>query len=778
MRPSQYARSGGTRTGAARAGSAFAAFLALLAPAAGAQDRPAAGDTVRTPSFGTARGRVVDAATGAPVSNAELRFSRADGAAGGGGADTAATRADAQGRWQVALPAGRYRARVRALGRVPREVGIEIALGRARDGAEAGARPGERSGVRSPEHTIALDAAALALDAVVVTAARREQRLADVVVATEVVTRADIARTGAADLASVLVEQTGVQLQGGHPAGAGVMLQGFGAERVLVLVDGQPVAGRLSGVFDVSRIPTAAVERVEVVKGPQSTLYGTDAMGGVINIVTRAPTTEALGGSLTFTGGTQARRDGTAAVTLGRGSVAGTLTLGSRSTETAPGRADALGALARRADAAAKLRWTPAPDLAVEGSVLALDERQRWRAGSLYTFGDNQQWSGRLNAAWQRGVHRLAPTLSASVHDHLARGSSEPKPIAGDPGQRQRQRVYQAELLYNTRFGTATRAPALDVGVQLRRDETEAERVPGGLRAQTVVEPFAQAEVAAAPGLAVVPGVRLTRSAQWGTRLTPRLAARYRVPGIAGERFTFRASAGTGFRAPDFKELYMRFVNQGAGYAVNGNPDLRPESSRNVTAGAEWAAVRGYLRGQLFWNRFRDFIETRPVSGLGTAPVYEYGNVDDGTTRGAELEAGTVLAGLRLEGGYAALATRDAATGHPLLGRPAHSVRATASYAFGRLARGALPTGPRMSVTGVVTGRTPMERDAATGLVTGWRDAFLRADLRLAQPLPGGAELVLGADNLFDARPAQWAGFTGRHLYTGLSWAPTLPNGR
>lgn len=310
----------------------------------------------------------------------------------------------------------------------------------------------------------------------------------------------------------------------------------------------------------------------------------------------------------------------------------------------------------------------------------------------------------------------------------------------------------------------------------MRRDETEAERVPGGLRAQTTAEPFAQVEVAPAPGLAVVPGVRLTQSSQWGTHLTPRLAARYRVPRVAGERLTLRASAGTGFRAPDFKELYMRFVNQGAGYAVNGNPGLRPESSRNVTAGAEWAAARGYVRGQLFWNRFRDFIETRPVSGLGDAPVYEYANVDDGTTRGAELEAGAVLggpvlAGLRLEGGYAGLATRDEATGRPLLGRPAHSARATATYALGpaRLARAG---GPRLSVTGVYTGRTPMERDAATGLVTGWRDAFVRADARLAQPLPGGAELVVGADNLFGARPARWAGFTGRHLYTGLSWAP------
>src|SRR5690606_25672420 len=117
----------------------------------------------------------------------------------------------------------------------------------------------------------------LSLDALVVTAGRRLQRLADAPVAMEVVTSREIRETGAADVAAVLTERTGLELQGGHPAGSGVMIQGMGSERVLVLLDGQPFIGRMSGAIDVSRIPTAMVQRVEVVKGPQSTLYGSDA---------------------------------------------------------------------------------------------------------------------------------------------------------------------------------------------------------------------------------------------------------------------------------------------------------------------------------------------------------------------------------------------------------------------------------------------------------------------------------------------------------------------
>ena len=76
-----------------------------------------------------------------------------------------------------------------------------------------------------------------------------------------------------------------------------------------------------------------------------------------------------------------------------------------------------------------------------------------------------------------------------------------------------------------------------------------------------------------------------------------------------------------------------------------GNPDLRPEHSDNVTAGAEWSAGRTYVRGQLFWNRLRDFIETRPVPSSDALVLYEYGNVDQGLTQGADVEAGVVLGG-------------------------------------------------------------------------------------------------------------------------------------
>jgi outer membrane receptor for ferrienterochelin and colicins len=511
----------------------------------------------------------------------------------------------------------------------------------------------------------------------------------------------------------------------------------------------------------VSRIPVAVVERVEVVKGAQSTLYGTEAMGGVINIITRRPDAGTRSAALSVTAGTQGRRDATARVAGGLGDLTSSVDVSRRRTLTTPGLASDVGALAERLDGALKLRWSPDSARAVEASVLALDERQRWRSGTFYSFGDNVQLNARVGGTFAVGRHRFSPALMSSSWDHVARSSSRPLPIEGDAGDRQLQRVHQGEFLYGARFGST----ALDLGTQVRIDEIETARVPGGLRSLTTVEPFGQLELTPTPRLTLLPGVRMSSSTRWGTNVAPRMAARWQPL----ERLTFRASVGDGFRAPDFKELFLFFQNTNAGYAVQGDPDLRPESSRSTMFGAELATANGFVRAQLFHNAFEDFIETRIISDPDAPPVYQYANVDDGSTRGLELEAGANLATvarLRVEGAYSRLATRDDATGQALLGRPEHTARLTLA--------GVLPLGLRASVTGLHTGRTPMTRDPDSGAISAWRDAFTRVDVRLARALPftdRAAEIVLGADNLFDTRPAEWAGFTARHVYTSLSWS-------
>src|SRR5690606_14117614 len=214
--------------------------------------------------------------------------------------------------------------------------------------------------------------------------------------------------------------------------GTGVMIQGLGSERVLVLLDGQPFIGRLSGSIDLSRIPTSMIERIEVVKGPQSTLYGSEAMGGVVNVITRSPDGPTWTTSANLTAGDQGRVDVSGNVVGGVGGLTGLVDVGRRSVDLAPGMDAGDGALSRRWDGLVKLGWrTPLVGLRLEAGGLLLDARQRWRAGQLYHFVDNRQWSGRLGAVWERGRHRLSPTLYATAFDHLSREALREVPVEG-----------------------------------------------------------------------------------------------------------------------------------------------------------------------------------------------------------------------------------------------------------------------------------------------------------------------------------------------------------
>lgn len=683
-------------------------------------------------------GRVIDASTGEGVDGASVRLT---------GSVHLGAVTDRAGRWHFErVPSGAYTLRIEHLAYAPAErrvsvpgPGVQVAAGSHGTGA-------------SQSLHVAITRRPVALDALVVTAGRRVQRLADVAVPTELVTAREIRESGASDLASVLTERAGVELQGGHPVGAGVMLQGLDSERVLVLLDGQPFIGRISGMIDVSRIPTSMIERVEVVKGPQSTTYGSEAMGGVVNVITRSPDASAWTTAAGFTTGNRGRMDVTGNVVGGAGDVAGLLDVGRRSVSLTPGWAGTSGAESSRWDALARMSWnTPFQGMRVEASGLVLDERQRWRSGQLFHFADNLQWSARAGGRLERGRHRLSTTFLATAFEHLSRRATGEEPVPGT-GESETQRLFEGELLYGLELG----AQALDVGLEARREAIHSDRVAGGRRTDRTLESFAQATVTIGP-VTLVPGLRASWSDPWGTHWTPRIAAMVRpVPEVA-----IRISGGEGFRAPSFKETHMEFLNVGPGfgYTVRGNPELRPEVSRNVTASVEWAGARTHARAQIFRNRFDNFIETRPVGDSSGITIHTYGNVDDGFTRGAEVEGGVAWRGWRAEGGLSLLRAERSGTGEPLLGRPARSARGTVGYAH--------PAGLRISLTGVHTGRTPMRR---TDTGTDDRDAFLRFDTRIAVALPAGLEVVAGVDNVLDARPDDWPGFTGRHLYTGLSW--------
>ncbi|MBV6521743.1 MAG: Vitamin B12 transporter BtuB [Gemmatimonadaceae bacterium] len=669
---------------------------------------------------GVVAGRVTAADGGAPVA-AEVVL---DG--------VRSARAGADGRWRMdGVAEGRHRIRVRAPGFLPLERDVDVVANRT---AMADA---------------SLDVAIVPLNAVVVTAARREQRLADAVVETELIDRAEIVQSGSSNLVDVLTSRAGVDLNGGVPAGAGIQIRGLDSRRVLVLMDGQPVAGRINGNFDLARVPSAAVERIEIVKGPLSTLYGSEAMGGVVNIVTRRPPEDVgFAGALTLTGGSNGRRDVAGEAGIRGGAIGLQATAGRRSIDLVPGLAGDAATFARQWDGRASLRWGDLRGTWAEVTASGTAERQRYRTGQLFNFVDNTQIDAMLKSAASVMAGRLSATGSLSGFSHLSRASTMSQPVS-DSGARDRQRLLRASLLYNRLVG----ASAIDVGLDLTREALDADRVHAPDRATVTSEPYLQLTHSWSD-LTLTPGVRITASDRWGEFVAPAVAALWR----AAPSIVVRASLGRGFRAPDFKELYLDFVNSAVGYAVKGNADLRPESSTSGSIGAEWSAPSRYGRMTAHRQQYHDFIETGEPDAGGT---YTYRNVARGSSWGVELEAGMFAGSWRFDGTYGYLRARDLTTGTPLLGRPPHRSTFTA--------KPPAMWGTRVSVSGSYLSATPIDRGAGGELTT--RKEFTRVDARATRRLMSVVDVSIGVDNLLDRRlGAAWPGFTGRQFQVSIAW--------
>ena len=288
------------------------------------------------------------------------------------------------------------------------------------------------------------------VDEIVVTAERGRGRASDAAAAVRSLSRTDLERRAGSDLTTILRDVPGVQIDPVVGSGAGVILQGLGSDRVLVLLDGAPIAGRIGGEFDISRISPSQLERVEIVEGPQSTLYGSTALGGVINLLTRRDSGRRLeaASQLGSLGQRDFRERGSGA--LGR--VSGSLDLGRRESDLVPGKLETTPGSALRWDGMARA-GAPLGAGAIDARFLAVVEEQEYETSSRgtvsNTFNDNWQYDALVSATLDAAA-RTEVRAHGSVYNH--RFISSPGAREEGAPEWDRQRVLDAELI---RRGTA-----------------------------------------------------------------------------------------------------------------------------------------------------------------------------------------------------------------------------------------------------------------------------------------------------------------------------------
>jgi outer membrane receptor for ferrienterochelin and colicins len=603
----------------------------------------------------------------------------------------------------------------------------------------------------------------------VTTAGRREERRSDAVVGTEVIERAQLVESGAENVAEALEDLPGIEIV---PAlqGTTVRMQGLDPQHTLILIDGEPVIGRSDGALDLTRLSLQDVERIEIVRGASSALYGSAAHGGVINIITRrASQPLALDGRLSLgtyepyalagstldgglgvgvrRGGFRARMDVSVhrvgAYDLDRSDAA---TTGSEITQYDGSLR--LSQQVRQSELGLRLRVSRRDMLGIDASATGAVYDRHNRIDELGV-------AGTLSTEFTRG------TLATQVYftqffDQFVldqRGSAQE-----DLDQDTRQRLGEVSSQYT--FVSEDARHTLTLGADVQQESLVADRLSGvGRRTRT--SPFAQHQWLVHRGLnlTLAPGFRVDVDSQFGTVPSPKLAVRM----DPHERLVLRASVGRGFRAPNFKELYLTFENPSVGYRVVGNPDVRPETSWSMQLEGEWTpSAKVTVRASLYRNQIDDLIDTA-LDETQANVVYTYVNTTSAITQGTELSLRVrPVPGLDLQVAYVFLDARDLQRDRWLTGRSRHRGTFRARYSHA-------DAGFSATVRGSLVGQRPFyETDTNGDDQEVMDDLYLSLDVRLEQRVGDLVGLFAGADNLAGAG-GRYLSIRPRGFYAGLT---------
>lgn len=618
------------------------------------------------------------------------------------------------------------------------------------------------------------DKAAVALrHDVVVTATRLETPEKKVGSSLTVITGEELLRTHKAFVLEALESVLGLSTtrNGGPGATASVSVRGAGGEHTLFLLDGLELNDPInpSRSYDLAHLALSQVERIEILRGPQGLLYGSDALGGVVNIITRAGRGKPR---LAFGSSADTLRTLASDVALSGSAGKADYSLSlfhertagiSAASSAYPGNVEKDGY--RNLSLAARFGWTPRPTTGLTLTVRAVQARTE-----LDNFGgpggddpNNVQDYGTLLVRGQyRGLSANGRWEQALSLSWLGARREYRNPVDDTHPQDRDEGFYRSDLFkldwQNNFFLHPTNT--LTAGLELEEEKGRSDYVSAS--AWGIVESLFPAARASSAGIYlldhweyrdrffVTAGVRADRHSLAGPALTFRVAPAYL---IAATGTKIKATLGTGFKSPSLYQLFAPVTAWGP----VGNPSLRPERATGFDAGFEQSLMEGRIIFGLsyFENSFRDLVDFDFQAG--------YVNIGRARTRGLEASAVARPAdGLRLGASYTRLSARDEDARTELFRRPKDKFSADlSSRLLGRL---------DLTVTVLWVGRR-LDRDFSSfPYRTVELPGYALLDAVLSTPVGPRLEVFVRADNILNARyETVWGyGAPGFTLSTGI----------
>lgn len=645
---------------------------------------------------------------------------------------------------------------------------------------------------------------------------RAREILDDTTEERQTITREEILRQPSRSVAEVVARLPGIRAQQRvQGEEAAVSIEGLPPEYTKILVNGRRYTGQLGEVDDLADIPVTNVERIEVLRGAQALVYGAEAGGGVVNVVTRgAPEAGVVFDADAGIGTDDAYHgEGTVAFRAGGAGVAAHYTHdqmggfdpdpGSDAAFPAAGGKDARD---RSDDIYTTVERSFDHGVRLDGTFGYRQEKEHlvpWQGGAS-SNQDVERWLGSGGGAWQideatRVVVDLAyfdSTYESTSGRPFVQDETEPRfRLFGD------RSLEVGPTTHLITLGADLAWPTLDLD--------ERGLSIGSVTPEDVDESFfttglvLKDEAALGPRVSLSLGIRGQLHSQFESDVLPQAALLIRP----AERFRIRASFGKNARQPSLADLYQGPVAQlGGAYFLSGNPDLATETSRSYRAGIELEPV-GWVAFSTtaFWNRISDFVRSQPagevVTGSTVIPpaldpsdplcifpdfasfcvptvsnttstLYQKSNLDLVKTRGIEMQMRVLPhARIDLHFGWTWLRTEVRALNLPdleeLPNEPHHTVDVDGTFS-------APLTETRLTVEARWRGRALTE-SSGTGLgifTTGEKSGrSWDVDLRLEQPFLRDHAIYLDVRNVTDNRVVGSYDVRGRTFFVGVRTA-------
>ena len=496
---------------------------------------------------------------------------------------------------------------------------------------------------------------------IIVAANRVEQSIGTVLAATTVIDKDSIRRSSAQNLAELLAGVPGMQFSpaGGLGAQTSLFLRGTESDHTLILVDGVQMTTSTGPAGRLEFIPLDQIERVEIVRGPRSSVYGSEAIGGVLNIITKPQVGEDFNGSLKMMAGTQNSSDANLGLQGRVGNTALSLNASRQQTDgidfSERGSADDDGY--ENDSYSLSLAHQFGERFSLSSSYSSFDARSDYDDGVVNT--DSQQFSMTLKAAlsdnWDSSL-----IMERFEEDNADAGSFGLTNSASENRRLSWQNNYSFDAGNLLSFGVDRQEQELRYAT-FGALQTDTSRDNDGVYGMYIHEGAA---------LDFTLSLRNDDNERFGNHSTGSVA----IGRDLTDSVRAWVSYGTAFKAPNLIDLYVDFP----AFFFFANPDLNPETAESIELGLQASALGASWQLNIFRNDIDDLIAT-------DASFTSLANIQQARIDGLEATVSTTLSGWGLDAAFTLLDHENRSTGVGLLRRPEQTLSINLARDFGVL---------------------------------------------------------------------------------------------